>query len=193
MRRRDLVGGLALATLTLTACSSAPGAVLQPPWTQTRGATITVTVEKGCPSSLGDAGNVDFSKLSQPGHLAPADRAPDAAVVCEYGWPAPGLKHQIVLTATDAKRLAAAAASVAIKAPPSGPTSCPADDGSTTVIAFSYPSSSESSGGVVDLWYHPKGCQWIANGDVATSQMGNLSFDNFQSVLLSMEPAPWGQ
>jgi hypothetical protein len=170
---------------------------LEPPWTQARGVTITVSVENGCPSSIGDANNVDFSKLSQPGHLVPADRAPDAGLVCEYrsasGSSGPALQHQVVLTAVDAQHLAAAAAAVAIKSPPTGPISCPAEFGSFAVIAFGYPSGGKPSAGNVDLWYHSSGCEWMGNGDVVTSPFDNPSFGDFQSVLVSMAPARWGQ
>lgn len=129
------------------------------------GPRLHVTVAQGCPRS--DRGIVGVSN-----DAAGLDRAllppgePSAALVCAYqglnGTPFALLAHRTVDAAT-AERLAGDVRTSPLSHPAGGAvTSCPADDGRATLLAFHYADGSD-----VDVFVHTSGCSTIANGVIA--------------------------
>jgi hypothetical protein len=126
------------------------------------GRRLRVTVAGGCPASdLGIVGVRSFgADLAR--QLLPPER-PLRALACSYS----GLNehprlHLIVERRLDARtawRVATAIRQVDLTHEDVGWTSCPADDATATVLAFSYQGRPD-----VDIWYSPGGCTDIANG-----------------------------
>jgi hypothetical protein len=176
-------------SLLLAACASKPGTSLERPWTDMREKAVTVSVDKGCPATLGGAQTVNFTGNTPRNHPIAANPMPTAGLICEYGWlssgvGAPtGLTHAVVLNQADARKLASAINEIPIVGFPSGAISCPADTNANDVIAFDY-----SSAASLDLWYHATGCEWLSNGAVTTTQFAGSRFDKFQTEFVSLAP-----
>jgi hypothetical protein len=127
------------------------------------GPRMALTVAGGCPAS--DSGFVDVAPASPPNdaRLLPGG-SPVSALICVYygmnGKPS-ALKTSKALSAADAARLASLANAVSLAHTEGGVHSCPADDDSSTVLAFHYPSGADAG-----LWYHRTGCTSISNGTI---------------------------
>lgn len=119
------------------------------------------------PCPPGDAGVVGVSNPKEhlTDRLLPAGN-PSGALVCRYyglNGPAFKLRHQSRLDAAAAQKLAAAVAALPLAHPDGGAVSCPNDDGSSALVALSYP-----GGGDVDLWVLLGGCGGVGNGVIST-------------------------
>lgn len=144
---------------------------------QRSGNHIVITVAKGCPGSLGQAGDVANESNGLHRHLLPVGQRPRAGLVCEYragqvdGRQATRLIRSARLGAGNAEQLASVIGQISL-ARPRGTFHCPADFyGADSVIAFSYPGDR-----TVDLWYATSGCQTLDNGYRRAYQAGNPSF-----------------
>jgi hypothetical protein len=123
---------------------------------------LRVTREPGCPSSDQDSFDVRNPGAGLSNHLVPA-ATPDHVLVCRYS----GFDAKTPFTLTDshsasgypARTLATAARRISLAHLVDVFTNCPMDDGSATVVDFSYANRPD-----VDLWYAQTGCQSIRNG-----------------------------
>ena len=149
---------------------------------------IRVSVEGGCPASLGTARDVHNSATGLAHALVPRPAAVDGGLVCQYGLSQPGgpsdqpvLTRRTSLDAARARSLAAAAARIDLGRP-GGTYHCPAQlFGAFTIIVLRY-----QAGPDIDLWYNTSGCQTIDNGEVRGYQAGNPSFyDTFQATYVT--------
>ena len=128
------------------------------------GPRLRVSVAGGCPRS--DQGDVG---VTNPGPgldqaLLPSGR-PSSALICVYGGlnakARLGLARHAVLSADSATRLSRQALRIPLGHTDGGVFNCPMDDGSIDVVAFHY-----AQGADVDLWYHARGCEDVANGHI---------------------------
>jgi hypothetical protein len=130
------------------------------------GPAIRVTVAGGCPTT--DRGRSDVSNPDAPDlddQMLPA-AAPTGALKCTYT----GLNGKMFALARSQKLNAAQASAVAaqIRALPLGsrgsyPHSCPMDDGSASILAFSYAGRAD-----VDIWENTSGCSSTRNGHIVS-------------------------
>jgi hypothetical protein len=126
------------------------------------GKRMRVLVRGGCPSS--DASVVG---VTNPGarlvHSLLPSAQPSAALTCRYdggnGHPFSLASHQLS-SAKQARRLAASMERIPLGHIIGGGGSCPLDDGSAEVVAFSYPGGRAD----VDLWISVSGCGGVSNG-----------------------------
>jgi hypothetical protein len=157
--------------------------------TQSPGQTITVSVRKGCPNTLGDTKDVATQPEIPGDRLLPTGQ-PSAGLICEYTASPRGettmLLHRVQLDAAKARALAVAVGLVSLK-PATGAFNCPDDlFGTVTVIAFDYSASIGA-----DLWYTTSGCRTLDNGHVSAFEGANPSFySGFESAFNSLVPKP---
>jgi hypothetical protein len=132
------------------------------------GSRLTVTVADGCPASDRGAGDVPPGSDSS---LLPAGR-PTGGLICAYtglnGDPF-ALRAQVRLGSADAARLARTASAIGLAHTDGGVVNCPADFGTATVIAFSYPHASAA------LWLADSGCQYVSNGAISVGFGGGMT------------------
>jgi hypothetical protein len=175
------------AALITASCTSAGSYTARSP-------RVRVTVDSGCPDTLGGAKDVSNPPGGLGNHLVPMGDDPRAGVVCQYAGSqnlkAPTttvLARSTPLTQQCAARLARALGNVSLKAT-TGKFECPAYlVGSITIIALNY----RGHGADVDLWYSTSGCQTIDNGHVVAFQGANPSFYNsFETALEQVAPRP---
>ncbi len=138
---------------------------------------VHVDVSGGCPTSLSDWQDVRNTGWGLGSELVPPN--PVAALICRYQGnlgssvlPLSGrtLYRQVVLDATTSRQLATSIAAISLT-PPIGTTSCPADLGSASLLAFAYPGRQD-----VDLWYADSGCATLDNGEIGAFEPGNAPF-----------------
>lgn len=135
------------------------------------GQRLRVTVAKGCPASDAHAVGVSNTGDDLDQSLLPTEQ-PTAALTCSYSGPngkpfALATRH--LLPQASARHLAAVARQVSLSHADDGVTHCPLDDGSVTVLAFSYSTRPD-----VDLWYAPSGCPFVGNGKVLVQTFTGL-------------------
>jgi hypothetical protein len=115
-----------------------------------------------CPTTdRGLAGVTNPSLRSLTKSLLPAGR-PTAGLVCEYfgaNGNRFGLKASKVLDRPAAGELATRVGELSLGHVDGSATSCPADDGSATIVALAYPRSQS-----IDLWLETTGCASTSNG-----------------------------
>ena len=137
-----------------------------------KGPRMRVTVAAGCLST--DKGEVGVSSdgADLDSALLPT-AVPAAGLVCDYSGMngnAFALTKSVTLSASDAARLAAAVRASQLSHLDDAMTSCPMDDGSLAVLAFSYPGRAD-----VDVAYHYTGCPSVANGHISGAPSEQLS------------------
>lgn len=138
------------------------------PATDTRsGPRLRVTVADGCPAQLGSATDVSNPDPQLRGRLVPPGQ-PTAGLLCRYQR---RLIASIPLNQAQARRLATAAAAMQLGSSGTEMTSCPAGFFVHVIIALRYPGRPDA-----DLWYYPSGCQYVDNGYVIATEVGNPSF-----------------
>ena len=123
---------------------------------------------------------------------------PIAGLICRYGplpespagqptGPAavPGaLYRQTRLGQSDSDPLASTIDRVSLS-PPAGPSGCPADFGSASIIAFSYSNQADA-----DLWWFTSGCQSLDNGQIGAFEVGNPAFYSvFEPAAEALSPS----
>ncbi|MEY2443352.1 MAG: hypothetical protein QOJ46_2778 [bacterium] len=135
------------------------------------GDRLRVEVAAGCPTS--DSGDVGvIGEAAGLGATLLPEGAPAAGLVCVFSGlngTARTLMRSVPLGASAAAALASAVTSSALAHLDDVVTSCPMDDGSVTVFAFSY-----AKGPDVDIWYARTGCQRVANGRIAAPPSESL-------------------
>ena len=136
------------------------------------GPRVHIAAGGDCPANLHGADDVNNPGVNLSDALLPAGRT-SAGLVCRYSGsnakPAFGLQHQQRLNGTEAAKLATAVRAIDLSHPDGGSSSCPNDDGSAVVIAFSYPNAPD-----VDLWFASTGCESLRNGTIIASP-GNFA------------------
>jgi hypothetical protein len=138
------------------------------PATEARsGPRLRVTAANGCPAQLGSATDVSNPDPQLRGRLVPSGQ-PTGGILCRYQRT---LIASIPLDLAQARRLAAAAAAIQLGSSGTEMTSCPAGFFFYIIIALRYPGRPDA-----DLWYYPSGCQYVDNGYVSASEVGNPSF-----------------
>jgi hypothetical protein len=130
------------------------------------GPRLRIAVAGPCPAS--DRGYVSVQNAGDDlsSALLPTG-APTGALVCSYegmNGTTYNLLRSTSVDATAAGKLAAAIAGSSLNHLDDGVTSCPMDDASMTVLAFSYPGRPD-----VDIWYHRTGCRSISNGSIVAT------------------------
>lgn len=144
------------------------------------GKRLAVTVAGGCPTSDRGAANVPpgtRTSLLPPG-------TPTAGLICSYhglNGAAFVLRSHARLDATHAEGLAHQAKTINLSHTIGGVTSCPMDDGATTVIAFRY-----AGGAPATLWLKDNGCRSISNGTITASDDASLS--TFATAVAALLP-----
>lgn len=127
-----------------------------------------VTVAGGCPSRNTGLIGVSNSAAGLTASLLPPG-SPSAALVCLYDGNGPDstsghafalIDHRL-LSAAEASQLAHLARAVSLAHVDNQIEHCPADVGSATVLAFSYPHGPD-----VALWYRRGGCGSVSNGSI---------------------------
>jgi hypothetical protein len=162
------------------------------PWTiAARNPQVHVDVSAGCPMSLNDWQDVRNTGKGLGSELVPPN--PVAALICRYqGNLGPSvsplssrsLYRQVVFDTATSRELATSIAAISL-ARPTGTTSCPADLGSASVLAFAYPGRQD-----VDLWYADSGCPTLDNGEIAASEDGNPPFyQRFDPLVDQLAPS----
>jgi hypothetical protein len=131
------------------------------------GSRLHVVSAADCPANLHGANDVNNPGVNLNDALLPA-RRPSSGLECRYsggnGKPAFGLQQQQRLDRAAAARLAATVRAVDLSHPDGGSSSCPSDDGSAVVIAFSYPKTPD-----IDVWFGSTGCEYLSNGSIIAS------------------------
>jgi hypothetical protein len=145
-----------------------------------------VEVKTGCPSVIdptGDVSNLLTEELSNG--LVPGN--PDSGLICRYAPTQDSrlarqitLYRQTVLDSSATKQLASVIGTFTPQPPPLV-SSCPSDDGSESVIVFSFHQRSD-----VDLWYEDSGCEYLDNGFIGAWNTG-FSF-NFVAEFDQLSP-----
>ena len=113
------------------------------------GQRLRVTVAKGCPASDAHAVGVSNTGDDLDQSLLPTEQ-PTAALTCSYSGPngkSFALVAHHLLNQASARQLAAVARRVSLSNADDAVAHCPLDDGSVTVLAFSY-----ATRPYVDLW-----------------------------------------
>ena len=130
------------------------------------GPRMRVTVAAGCPQS--DNGDVGVSNTGDDlSTMLLPTAAPRSGLICEYAGMNGkkfGLISSTPLNQAAAVRLASAAANSSLSHLDNLEVNCPMDDGSMSVLAFTYPGRAD-----VDLWDVPRGCQSLSNGFITAS------------------------
>lgn len=127
------------------------------------GPRMRVTVAGGCPSTDKGSAGVSNDGADLDTALLPSG-SPTAGLVCHYNGmngKAFALTRSVTLSASDATRFATAVSSSQLSHLDDTTTSCPMDDESLAVLAFSYPGRAD-----VDIAYFYTGCPWVANGHI---------------------------
>jgi hypothetical protein len=140
--------------------------------------------------SLNDWQDVRNTAKGLGSELVPPN--PVAALICRYhgdlgpSGPSPSsrsLYRQVVLGTGISRELATSIATMSL-ARPTGTTSCPADLGSASVLAFAYPERQD-----VDLWYAGSDCPILDNGQIAAWELGNPPFyQGFAALVDQLAP-----
>jgi hypothetical protein len=130
------------------------------------GPRLRIAVADPCPAS--DRGYVSVQNAGDDlsSAVLPSG-APTGALVCSYegmNGTTYALQRSTSLDPTEAGKLAAAIAGTSLNHLDDVVRSCPRDDTSMTVLAFSYPGRQD-----VDIWYHRTGCRSISNGSIVAS------------------------
>ncbi len=153
-----------------------------------RAPVIRVIVAGGCPSTVGQAQDVENIGRWPASEMVPGD--PTGGLVCRYGPLAnspgihPYLYRSTVLDLGDADRLTSLLDRISTAPPAPGPVSCPEDSGSFTILAFSYPDGPDA-----DVWYSDSGCPTLDNGRIGAWFLDNPSFDDaFAPTLNALSP-----
>jgi len=186
MRSKTLV---ALVVIVLSGCASST--VSASPWRITpRQPQIHVQVSSGCPATLAQAQDVKNAGVALDKKLIPLN--PQSGQICRFGpsyangqanVAAGTLYRARQLDLSTARRLASVIDSISTAAP-QGVTSCPADIGSASIIAFSYADIPD-----VDVWYSDSGCRTLDNGLIGAFEPGNPSFyQSFESLIDELSP-----
>jgi hypothetical protein len=150
---------------------------------------IRVTVQGGCPASVGYSTDVSNQGSGLTSTLVPVDARPTRGLICVYPQPRsyipprPPAREVIPVDELGAMRLADLLTKVSPQPAPTGTTSCPGADENITVIVLSYRGRAD-----VDLKYDAMGCRAIDNGYVGAFQGGNVPFGNFQEALVKLAP-----
>jgi hypothetical protein len=143
------------------------------------GPRIRVTLTGGCPKSI--EGYVDVSNPQEDltKRMLPSDD-PTTAIICRYPDTSPAQRTD--LSRSQARSLARVINSIRLSSPGSVVVNCPLDRQTTTVMVFGYRGRPD-----VDLWYHPSGCESLANGYVWTWEVGNPHFyEDFVPLVRSL-------
>lgn len=132
------------------------------------GSRLNLTVAGGCPASDRGAGDVPPGSGSS---LLPSGR-PTGGLICAYtglnGDPF-ALRAQVRLGSAAAARLVRTASSIGLAHTDGDVVNCPADFGTATVIAFSYPHANAA------LWLADSGCQYVSNGAISVGFGGDMT------------------
>ncbi|MCU1528497.1 MAG: hypothetical protein JWP75_2260 [Frondihabitans sp.] len=156
-----------LVTATATA-TSFPAPVLGPP-------VAAVSSSGPCPSPSG-AWGFHPGGGSAPSLLRVGEH-PVRALVCSYGPFGRALVSQEHLDAHDATVLATSLAGVSTAPGPTGPTSCPMDQGTFAILSFGYGTTPDAT-----IRWGNEGCQTLSNGHVRATYLANPSFWAFQTA-----------
>lgn len=128
------------------------------------GPRLRVTVSGGCPGSDKNIVGVRNPGSGLDRALLPAG-SPTSALICAYGGLNPphefSVLPPVLLSATQARKLAREARRIPLGHTDGAERFCPADVGLFDVIAFHYVGRPD-----VDLGLRPSGCQTIANGHI---------------------------
>jgi hypothetical protein len=130
------------------------------------GPRMRLTVAGGCPAADAGAVGVRNTAPDLSTALLPAT-APTGGLICEYAGlngTRFGLIKPTTLDAGAAARLASGVSSSSLSHLDNLRTNCPNDDGSVTVLAFTYAGRAD-----VDVWYARTGCQSVSNGYITGS------------------------
>jgi hypothetical protein len=134
------------------------------------GRRLRVDIAHGCPASDLRRVGVTSSGADLARELLPAGK-PTGALVCRYSGlndhPTFALRTHIRLGSARAADLASLIRRVDLSHEGGVVTSCPMDDDSVTVLAFSYPGRPD-----VDLWLHARGCSTVSNGVIVAGAWG---------------------
>ncbi|TWP37168.1 hypothetical protein [Leekyejoonella antrihumi] len=144
------------------------------------GKRLAVTVAGGCPTS--DRGATNVPPGTKTSLLPPG--TPTAGVICSYNGlngAAFALRSHARLDGTQAERLAHQARTIHLSHTTGGVTSCPMDDGATTVIAFHYPGNPPAT-----LWLKDNGCRSISNGTITAGDDASLT--TFATAVTALLP-----
>lgn len=128
------------------------------------------------PSTVTAVGGVRNTHVPSDGRLT----WPGASkgFICRYASPLPGdapnpgsIYRAVRLSGSQATRLSYVVSRINTSIKPQAEPSCPADDGSATVIVLSY--RHEPS---IELWYDDGGCPILTNGSITGQAIDNPSF-----------------
>jgi hypothetical protein len=151
---------------------------------------VRLLASQTCPSALG-AKNGVANPYAGDELVAPN---PTFGLICRYTPPYPlgpqpntnpaSLYADARLTASQAEHLVRVIDSIST-AHTTGSSSCPGDDGSTSVIAFAYTDAPD-----IDLWFKDSGCQTLDNGRLRAFETANPNFYGaFDTLIENWAPA----
>lgn len=146
---------------------------------------VAISKSEGCPRTLRGIRGVRNSLPMLAHQLVPSSPYPVGGLVCGYNQPPPTSLRgaPITLNYRQARQLAAALGRLPLGVI-TEPISCPADLGTTVLIALDY-----GPQGMVTLEYRNTGCQTVDNGQVqAGQQIDNPPFDRFQAAIRRVAP-----
>jgi hypothetical protein len=147
------------------------------------GQRMHVTVAAGCPASDTHMVGVTNSGGDLESQMLPSDQ-PTAGLLCSYDGVNDNpfaLQTQKDLDAATARSLAGPVAQLPIGHINNAVCSCPADFGSTVLVALSYPGRAD-----VDLWVMPGGCSSIANGFIFVVACGSPGVSTVVSKIAAL-------
>jgi hypothetical protein len=127
----------------------------------TGGTRLVVTVADGCPARDGGAQNVSPGGPWSARSLLPKG-TPTSALICAYTRPGSfALRHRVRVGPADAAHLAELARAIDLSHTVGTASTCPADVGTATVLAFGYPGGTGAA-----LWQADSGCPFLSNGTI---------------------------
>lgn len=185
MKRRRTIALIPLLGVVIAGTASCASA----PWVITPGhPEVHVLVSSGCAATL--EGVKDVVNAYAGDELVPPD--PVSGMICRYraSFPEPdatgaprSLYSGVALDTAVAAHLATVIDAISTLAP-QGPTACPSDFGSASIIAFAYTGRAD-----VDLWFSDSGCQTLDNGRIGAFEEGNPSFyGSFLTLVNQLAP-----